>query len=206
MIINNLISALIQLLVFAILPFIVYLAKHKTYKGFFRYVGLYKSTEKSLIYGTVGGLILGGVGILVMILYPSIKESAIGKDTVPGLIRQLDYPAKKVIIILITALIKTSFSEEILFRGFIAKRLINRLGYPYGNLLQSCIFGVVHILLFVGRASGFGFILFSFFVPAVGGYLSGYLNEKKGGGSILPGWLIHGTGNLIAYFYLIFTG
>ena len=31
------------------------------------------------------------------------------------------------------------------------------------------------------------------------GWVNGWLNEKLGGGSILPGWAAHGTANLCAY-------
>jgi len=49
---------------------------------------------------------------------------------------------------LIIAWLKTSLAEEIFFRGFIGKRLIDRLGFLRGNGLQSVIFAAVHVAIF----------------------------------------------------------
>ena len=42
---------------------------------------------------------------------------------------------------------QTGLSEEILFRGFLAKRLISRFGFATGNLLQGLVFGILHLSL-----------------------------------------------------------
>lgn len=65
-----------------------------------------------------------------------------------GKLRVMGLSSASVIILLITALFKTSLAEEILFRGLIAKRLINKLGFKIGNLLQAFVFGILHVLLF----------------------------------------------------------
>jgi hypothetical protein len=33
----------------------------------------------------------------------------------------------------------------------------------------------------------------------IGAYVSVYLNEKMGDGSIIPGWISHGLANVISY-------
>src|SRR5688572_4840305 len=104
----------------------------------------------------------------------------------------------------IKALVQTSLSEEILFRGFVAKRLISRLGFTRGNLLQALVFGLVHLLLFIGQEFSLpiaaGVVLFT----GLGGWTSGYLNERVGNGSILPSWWMHGMTNAVTYGVLAF--
>jgi membrane protease YdiL (CAAX protease family) len=54
-------------------------------------------------------------------------------------------------IIVVVAFIQTGLAEELLFRGFMAKRLIALLGFQRGNALQALLFVAPHLLLFVGR-------------------------------------------------------
>jgi len=58
----------------------------------------------------------------------------------------------------------------------------------------------MHLLLFLTPQAKtevvLGMVAFTF----VGGWTSGWLNEKPGSGSILPGWIAHGAANLVAYF------
>ncbi|MCB0588762.1 MAG: CPBP family intramembrane metalloprotease, partial [Phaeodactylibacter sp.] len=89
--------------------------------------------------------------------------------------------------------------EEILFRGFLAKRLISVLGYQWGNVLQAAIFGAVHLLLFISLGTGLPFLAFIFAFTALGAYVTVYLNEKKADGSIIPGWIAHGLANVVSY-------
>ena len=104
-----------------------------------------------------------------------------------------------ILTIIVVALFKTALAEEILFRGFIAKRLIRFTNFQIGNIIQAILFGIVHAALFGIISRNILFLTLIFLVPAIGAYLSVVLNEKVAGGSILPGWIAHGMGNLIAY-------
>jgi membrane protease YdiL (CAAX protease family) len=100
--------------------------------------------------------------------------------------------------------IKTGLAEELLFRGLIGKRLIESMGYRWGNLLQAGAFGGFHLLFIplVPADWSWGlsiFLLFCF--PAALGYIAGMANERIGEGSIIPGWIIHGGGNAVSYVY-----
>ncbi|GAB2583006.1 hypothetical protein GCM10027190_35110 [Spirosoma areae] len=108
-------------------------------------------------------------------------------------------------ILLLIALVKTSLSEEILFRGFIAKQLIVTFGFTYGNLLQSFVFGLVHLILFwlIGKASLFA-MLFIFIFSGFAAWSIGYIKEKFANGSIIPGWIAHGLGNTLSYAIIAF--
>ncbi|MEQ9149605.1 MAG: CPBP family intramembrane glutamic endopeptidase, partial [Cytophagales bacterium] len=96
-------------------------------------------------------------------------------------------------------------AEEILFRGFIAKRFISMLGFRKGNLLQAVLFGVIHSLLFLSITQNILFLLLIFIFPFTVAMVITWLNEKQANGSILPGWLAHASGNLLSYlFYTLF--
>ena len=41
-------------------------------------------------------------------------------------------------------MIQTGLSEEILFRGFLGKRLIAKFGFAVGNVVQGLLFGTLH--------------------------------------------------------------
>jgi len=204
MIITNLIAAVIQVFLFTLIPFLIFMIEKKTAKGFFNKIGLYRTNGFILLYSVAIGLVIGIIGIFMMRLFPSLNDMAVGKGTVPASIRQVNNVGEKIVLTIFIALIKTALSEEILFRGGLAKWLIRKLGFLYGNLLQAVTFGVLHIAMFWASASGVGFLLFSFALPATGGYLAAYFNERRANGSILPGWMIHGSGNLLSYGYLVF--
>jgi membrane protease YdiL (CAAX protease family) len=136
-------------------------------------------------------------------LSPSILEAVTAPNTVIGKLRANGLSVTTFILLIVKALIQTAFTEEILFRGFVAKRLINWLGSTTGNLLQALLFGAVHLLIFVGQEFSLALAIGIVLYPATGGWIMGYLNERVGNGSILPSWLMHGLVNLIAYSALL---
>ena len=76
---------------------------------------------------------------------------------------------------------------------------MNRFGFSLGNLLQAVLFAAVHLfLLFIPGAKP---VVVTAFVAFIGvfAWIWGWLNEKIGSGSILPGWIAHGLANLVSY-------
>ena len=205
MILISLIGAIIQLLIFALLPFLVYVVTKKSARGFFSYIGIHTTSNSAVLLAILAGLVIGAAGIAVMLVYPDIRQTAAGKGTVPEQIKQFTSSVARITLILIIAFIKTALAEELLFRGFVAKKLIGWLGYNAGNLVQAVLFGAIHVLLFLSIPGvSTAFLTFSFLTPGISGYLAAYLNEKTGKGSIYPGWIMHGLGNFISYTFLVF--
>jgi len=117
----------------------------------------------------------------------------------------MGFNATTVATLLLIALFKTSFSEEILFRGFIAKQLINTLGFTTGNIFQAVIFGSLHLALFwLLTQPSFFPLTFIFVFSSFAGWSIGYIKEKFANGSIVPGWFAHGLGNTLSYFIIAF--
>jgi membrane protease YdiL (CAAX protease family) len=203
--INEIISTILQIVIFTAIPFFVYLIVNRRAKGFFDYIGLRKPETRTMIYAALCADAFVMPALLLVFLSPSILEAATAPNTVISKLRANGLSGTTFILLSLKALIQTSFTEEILFRGFVAKWLINWLGYTPGNLLQALLFGAVHLLIFAGQEFSFALAIGKVLYPALGGWIMGYLNERVGNGSILPSWLMHGLTNLIAYSALLFA-
>lgn len=126
-------------------------------------------------------------------------------NTPIGQLRASGTGMQTVIALFIITWIKTSLSEEIFFRGFICTKLVSRFGFRTGNLLQATIFGLVHLFLFyILTNAGIAFSILAFCLSGFAGYAIGYVKEKTGNGSTVPGWIAHGLGNMISYTILVY--
>lgn len=197
--INEIISALLQLLVFTAVPFVVYLITRKTRKGFFDYIGLKPSNRKANFLAVLVALVFIVPPLLLTLFNNEFYQIMTDPETMTGKFRQMGFSLSTVFIIIIASVFKTALSEEILFRGFIAKRIIAATNYQTGNIIQALLFGIIHTLLFMIITSNLFFLIFIFIFPSIGAYLSVYLNEKIAEGSIIPGWISHAGANLISY-------
>jgi len=196
--INELFSALLQVIVFSSVPFVVYVFKKKTAKGFWNYIGLKRSNTRANLLALL--LVLFAAPLFWLTLMdPAFQEIMTSPSSVSGKIRQMGMGPETIGVILIAAMIKTALAEEIFFRGFIAKRLIAITNFQIGNVIQSVIFGAIHTLLFLSLTNSVLFLSAIFFFPALGAYFKTYLNEKVADGSIIPGWITHATSNILSY-------
>ncbi len=197
--INETIGAILQIIILTLIPFLVYVIKKKSTKGFLRYIGLKKSTRKANCLAILACLLFAIPILILTLISTDFKEIMFNPTSVTGKFRQMGIGLNSIFILIIVAVFKTSFAEEILFRGFIAKRLISIMGYQKGNIIQSIIFGIIHTALFAMITTNIFFLLVIFTVPSVGAYISTYLNEKVGNGSIIPSWISHGLANILSY-------
>lgn len=197
--INGIISAILQIFVFTMIPFIVYIISKKSRKGFFEYIGLKRSNKKANQFAVLVALFIAVPMLSLTLFHTEFYEIMTSPDSVAGKFRQMGFSLSTVFLILIAAIFKTALAEEILFRGFIAKRIIALTGYQTGNIIQALLFGVLHTLLFMIITTNPLFLAFIFVFPSIGAYLNVYLNEKMADGSIIPSWISHATANLISY-------
>lgn len=202
--INELISAIFQILLFTSIPFVVYLIKTRSTKGFGNYIGLKKSTSKANWLALLVMILLAAPHLGLALTSEEFKEIMINPASVTGKIKLMGVSAEAIVTIFIAAILKTSISEEIFFRGFLAKRLIAITNFRTGNIIQAVIFGLLHVFLFMSITHNALFLSVIFVFPALGAYFITILNEKLANGSIIPGWIAHGTANLVGYSFILF--
>jgi membrane protease YdiL (CAAX protease family) len=192
-ILNALTVSLTQLAVFSVIPFIFWLiTKKKAKQSFFCWVGLNKPAKpepKALATAVVLCILL--TAFMLLFFTPDILQAS-----ATTMYLQDGLSATAVICTLIFAFIQTGLSEEILFRGFLAKRLIHALGFLRGNIVQAVLFGLLHSFIIL---SGIGWLTTAIivFFAASNAMVMVYVNEKVFGGSILPSWILHGISNSV---------
>lgn len=189
------ISTLLQLGIVVVLAGIVWLIFGRGRSGFAAWLGLTPAPARALFIGAAIGLATAAA----LLAIPGLDAMAGGERSVAGEAARQHQGAALWLTIAIVALIKTALSEELLFRGLIGKRLIARLGFAAGNMIQAVLFGLVHLLLLLVPTATAMLVLLMVVVTGLLGWVSGWLNERLGGGSILPGWVAHGAANLAAY-------
>lgn len=191
MFVNKIISSVMQILIFALIPFVWWLITARNKESFLSWIGLRKvsvSSKKIIISSiatTVGFLLLG---YFIQYLLQNV-ETAVSEFNGLG-IRAL--PA-----IFIYAVFNTSFPEELIFRGFILKRMSSQIGFKWANVMQALLFGLIHCMMFWSLAGKVSALIVLAFTALIA-WVMGYINEKMAGGSILPSWCIHAVSNLFA--------
>ena len=91
---------------------------------------------------------------------------------------------------LLYGVVKTGFSEELLFRGLIAGSLGRRLPLLWANLLQAVIFLVPHFLVLVARPELWVILPIVFLASLFLGW------ARIRSESILGPWLVHSAANV----------
>lgn len=190
---NELIGAVVQVLLFALVPLIFWFVTARNKGSFCTWIGLEKPECKEpwkavLLTALVALLYIGAMAMCVRILPEGITTAGSmfagqGISALPSLF--------------FYAFLRTALSEELLFRGFILKRVQDIKGFAVGNTVQALLFGLMHGIPFgiVTRSISALFLLT--LIPGLFGWYEGWLNEKRCGGSIVPGWMVHGCLNLL---------
>lgn len=190
---NELVGALIQVLLFSLIPLIFwYVTAHKK-ESFFKWIGL----KKPLCDNSLKMALLSIVVTLVYFIVVSrcIKFLPEGVTTAGS-----QFAGQGILAlpsVFFYAFLRTALSEEILFRGFLLKRIQSRFGFMTGNCVQALLFGLMHGIPFgLATNNALAFLLLTL-IPGLFGWYQGWLNEKKCEGSIIPSWLLHGCINLL---------
>lgn len=191
MFLNQTLNAIIQVVLFALIPFIWWLITARKKESFWSWIGFKKikteNKKKFILFLLCCCVVCYALGELAIWLRGDLEAAdsaykGMGVAAIPS--------------ILMYAFGQTALSEEILFRGFLMKRLQAKWGFSVATTIQAVIFGVLHLLMVWGQV-GFiaGFIIVVY--PMVMAVLLSWINEKKAGGSIYPSWIIHGILNSI---------
>lgn len=186
------INAIVQVLLFSVIPFVWWSFSAKKEQPFLEWLGLHwpiiVDKGKYAIFYILSIVIVVMPNFALVFFY--MDGSILASNQFAGLGLAVLIPA------LLYAMIQTSLSEELLFRGFLLKRLAKSFGFQVGNLLQSLVFGCIHGAL-LWTVLPFPIILLVVLSTGLAGYVMGWMNERVGGGSIVTSWSIHSLTNLM---------
>jgi len=195
---KKLTNSIIQIIIFSIIPFLWWLITSRKKMNFFEWVGLKKvnNIKENKLFAWIFSVLVLFLIISVFILY-SLKNVNVASSEFTGL------GIKSLPSILIYAIFNTSLPEEILFRGFLLKRIGNKFGFIVSNGIQSLLFGCIHGIMFFSAIGILKSMLIILFTGIIG-WIMGYINEKKANGSILPSWFIHVVANIFSGIFYAF--
>ena len=190
LLISKILSSVLQIILFGIIPFVWWFITARKHQKFTEWIGLKKiqGDKKTLIGIITVSIAFLASGALTLYAIRGI-ETATSEFTGLGMAAT---PA-----IVIYAAFNTAFPEELLFRGFILKRLTNKFGFNIANYIQALLFGLLHGLMFYALVGVVKTILIITLTSAIAWFM-GYINEKDANGSIIPSWIIHTISNLFS--------
>ena len=189
---QKILSSIVQILLFALIPFIWWCITARRKINFFQWIGIKRISspkENKTVFCIVGITIIF-LAISVFMLY-TVRNIETATSEFLGL------GMKALPAILVYAVLNTSLPEELLFRGFLLKRLSHKFGFLTGNAVQSFLFGLLHGAMFFMLTDVLRAILIIGFTGGIA-WCMGYVNEKKANGSILPSWCIHAIANIFS--------
>ena len=192
LLISKVISSVIQIILFSIIPLIWWLVTARKEVNFFQWIGLKKidnAKENKTLLWMIAVMVEFAIFSLAMLALVKNVETATSDFTGLG--------AAAIPAVLVYAIFNTAFPEEIIFRGFLLKRIQNKLGFQAANIIQAVIFGLMHGVMFFMYTGPVKAILIILFTGSIG-WAMGFVNEKKAGGSIIPSWTIHAFANILS--------
>ena len=198
----------------AVLIGLFFFVIHRIFKGkksFFDFLGLKNAGQQfdRKYFATLVGLILFGI-VTAYLQYnfsDTFRGFLVSESSPYGKILKLGETSFVVLLSgFIYCFVSAGGSEEILFRGLIAKKMYFWFGKFKGNIVQALIFWLMHLVIFrFVTGHWFSWVQFFVFVVSFGlGLLFGYLNFRKNGESIWPSWIAHGVANYFSFLTLFY--
>lgn len=190
LLVKKIVSSMVQVILFTVIPFIWWLCTARKKQKFAEWLGIKKmaggrKTVVSIIITSVAFLLCGAFTLLTLqgVETATSDFAGLGAVAIPA--------------ILVYAVFNTALSEEILFRGFLLKRMQNKFGFTVANSIQAILFGLLHGAMFISIVDMVKAVLIIVFTTAIA-WGMGYINEKKAEGSIFPSWTIHAISNIFS--------
>lgn len=190
--ISEILSSILQIVLFTLIPFIWWLVSARKKRNFFAWIGLKK--PKGIEWKKLLIIIIGLVVVSWIVGEWSLRlmddaETATSAFNGGGV--------KYIPAIIVYGIFHTALPEELLFRGFLLKRIKSKFGFVVGNTIQAFLFGLLHGVEFLGEVGIAAAIILIIFT-SVFAFADGYVNEKLADGSILPGWCTHAVTNILS--------
>ena len=209
-------SAILQLLVVLFVGLTLYMirwlfSKKNSFKISLKdYLGLTFSKQQfDLQFGYVffGLIVYAVLTTYLQFNYSTELKAMLMNDSSPYFkILKNGFGFTELLLGVIYCFIQAGGSEELLFRGIIAKRLYSLLGKFYGNIVQAIIFWIVHLFIF-RLVTGYwvSYLQLFAFITSFGiGLINGWVNFRNDGRGIFPSWLLHSSLNFITFLTLAF--
>jgi len=128
----------------------------------------------------------------------SVRELMLrSKSPVFIFFESFSFPESVLMFFMYNFLVQT-FGEEVFFRGFILRGLLNRVKKHFAIIISSLLFGAVHLpLLFIapGLVSLF-FVINSVLIGIIFAYI--FVKRK----SLIPSWIAHTIANTFALIFI----
>jgi len=190
-VIYSLLSALLNVLILAAIPFFFYYIFHRRrhnrkFAEIAQRAGLNLGEIKYIGYALIN--VVGIVAILIIwppAIEPMTREGSAWKSYVG-----LGLCSQSILMALMYGVIKTGFAEEFLFRGLIAGSLSRRMSFHWANIVQALVFLAPHLALLFIMPEMWHIMPLIFF----GALILGWLRIKSG--SIVAPWLVHASVNI----------
>ena len=191
MLANAIASAVLNVVVLAGIPFLVYYLwhriRHKRGLGeVARRAGLQVGDPKYIAYSAA----FAAVSVAALLLWSPPLESFTGESSPQRDFVGLGLTGTSIAMALLYGVVKTGFAEELLFRGLIAGSLGRRLSLAWANVLQGLIFLVPHLLVLVARPELWVILPIVFAASLFLGW------ARIRSESILGPWLVHAAANV----------
>jgi membrane protease YdiL (CAAX protease family) len=191
MLLDAALSALLNLLLLVVVPFVCYYAWHRWRhkRGLAevtRRAGLQASEARYVWYS----LAFAFAGVALLLLWSPPADIFLRAGSPQQAFRGLGVSGLSVTLASLYGVVKTGFAEEFLFRGLLAGSLARRFPLVWANLAQAFIFLLPHLLVLLVMPE-LWLLLPIVFVAAL---FLGWLRIKSN--SIIGPWLIHAAANV----------
>ena len=208
LIIESISTIISNIIIFVSIPFIWWLIRYRKKVSFLKWVGLIKPKLKSnwmwIIVFIIAYSFFYLFDFTIFMDEKSLEVMQSSENVSVNIYTRLGFIA--IIPALLKTFIANGLCEEVLFRGFICKRFVNKFGKTLGVIIQGILFGLMHnaIYMLTGIEVSIQFHIVLFIFTGMGGLLLGVLNEKIYNGSIIPSICLHVLGNFISNLSVIF--
>jgi membrane protease YdiL (CAAX protease family) len=191
MLVNAALSALVNLLVLAGFPFLLYFAYQKWHHKrklpeIAQRTGLQLGHVRYLGYSLAFAFAI----VTILVVWPLPLGPFLRQGSPQQAFRGLGLCGPALPMALLYGVVRTGFTEEFLFRGLIAGALSRRFSLPRANMAQALIFLIPHFAV-LRIMPEMWFLLPVIFVCAL---FQGWIRIKSG--SIAGSWLIHASANV----------
>lgn len=191
MLANAIASAILNVVLLAGIPFLVYYLWHRIRHGrrlpeVARRAGLQIGDPKYIAWSAV----FAAISVAALLVWSPPVEVFTRERSAQREFLGLGITGTSIAMALLYGGVKTGFAEELLFRGLIAGSLGRRLPLLWANLIQALVFLLPHLLVVVVMPEVWGLLPFVFAASLFLGW------ARIRSESILGPWLVHAAANV----------